>query len=644
MVTASLPQQDSVLGRTIAGKYFIESSVGSGAMGTVYRARQVALDKIVALKVLRREFEQNAEFVGRFSVEARAASKLDHPNSTRVMDFGREADGLLYIAMEYLEGRDLYEAMRDEGPFSSERIANVIAQALAGIAVAHELGILHRDLKPENVMLLPSVDDEGRATDLVKVCDFGIAKLSGFAELPQQAQPTGSTSQHPTSGNHQRLTRMGLIIGTPAYMSPEQACGEQADARADIYAIGVILFELLTGRVPFEGGTPEDTANMHLSSEPPNPLDLNPIASPELTRICLKAMSKAPADRYSTARDMRADIRGVMLHDFGIAPSGPLPLPSVPRMLLETGSSPRMSFDTPTLPQMGELTRPARNSDRPKKRRAGIFIGASVLLALGLGVALFARQPSHAAAPPPVLAHVDGPQKTDPLAAAGSPGAAANPNPNKPEPPVDVGVVQRDPAVLPTLASAAVPAPRGQTPPLPTTLRGGRKTNGGALAGNAAPDPVPPPPTAVAPTPAPTPTPVAPPPAPVAVTADPPPTPAPPPAAPTPPPFDPSRARMNVGGINTDRMSPRDASAVLGRGDLVSCYVASVKGGEPASPGSVTLNLEVEDMRVTRVRSSGAPSSPSLRRCLESRLVGARVPSADTGSATASIPLTFSSQ
>jgi eukaryotic-like serine/threonine-protein kinase len=627
VVTASLPPQDSVLGRTIAGKYFIESSVGSGAMGTVYRARQIALDKIVALKVLRREFEQNAEFVGRFSVEARAASKLDHPNSTRVMDFGREADGLLYIAMEYLEGRDLYEAMRDEGPFSSERIANVIAQALAGIAVAHELGILHRDLKPENVMLLHSVDDEGRPTDLVKVCDFGIAKLSGFAELPQASGPIST----PLAGaNHQRLTRMGLIIGTPAYMSPEQACGEQADARADIYAIGVILFELLTGRVPFEGGTPEDTANMHLSTEPPNPFDLNPMASPELARICLKALSKAPVDRYSTARDMRADIRGVMLHDFGIAPSGPLPLPSSPRMLIETGSSPRMLVDTPTLPQMGEITRPNRNG-ASKKNRAGIFFGAGALLALGLGVALFARNQSHAATAP-ALTHVDAPSKNDMTAAN-----------TKPEPGVDVGIVKRD-AVAPTLASAAVPAPHGPNPPPPLAGRGRR--NGGPLAASPARDPDPPPQPAA--TPQPTPQPVAqpaptPPPAPVAA-ADPTPAPAPVPVAPAPPPFDPSRARMDVGGINTDRMSPRDANAVLARGDLKSCYVASVKSGESASPGAVTLNLEVEDMRVARVRASGAASSPSLRRCLESRLVGARVPSADTGSATASIPLTFSSQ
>jgi eukaryotic-like serine/threonine-protein kinase len=636
VVTVSLPQ-DSLLGRTIAGKYLIESSVGSGAMGTVYRARQIALDKIVALKVLRREFEQNAEFVGRFSVEARAASKLDHPNSTRVMDFGREPDGLLYIAMEYLEGRDLYEAMRDEGPFTSERIANVIAQALAGIAVAHELGILHRDLKPENVMLLPSVDDEGHATDLVKVCDFGIAKLGGYADTPVASGPISQ----PTG---QRLTRMGLIIGTPAYMSPEQACGEQADARCDIYAIGVILFELLTGRVPFEGATAEDTANMHLSSEPPNPLDLNPMASPGLARICLKALQKAPVDRYSTARDMRADIRGVMLHDFGIAPSGPLPLPSQPRMLLETGSQPRMLVETPTLPQMGEITRPNMLAIRRKRRATMGATAAVLLLGVAAGAVFLLRHQTHsrAAIAPPALSHVDGPSaaKTD----SPAPGAmAAAPTPtNDDNAAVGTPKVNR-PASATTLASAAVPARAGTVPP----LRGGRRTGGGAtpVAGNGSPaaDPDPPPPPTTTPqaTPTPTPTPAV---APVAVAPDPTPAPAPAPAAPAPAAFDPANARMSVGGVNTDRMSPRDVSAIMGRGDLKSCYVASVKGGESASPGPITLNLEVEDMRVSKARTSGGASSPSLRKCLESRLIGARVPSADTGSATASIPLTFSTQ
>src|SRR5262249_36463569 len=157
-----------------------------------------------------------------------------------------------------LEGRDLYEAMRDEGLFSTDRTASVIAQSLAAIAVAHEMGVLHRDLKPENIMLLHTVDDEGRPADLVKVCDFGIAKLAGspLADMHRDSAPTSVEGK-----NEQRLTRMGLIMGTPAYMSPEQACGEELDARSDIYAIGVILYEMLTGRVPFDAPSPEEIAS-----------------------------------------------------------------------------------------------------------------------------------------------------------------------------------------------------------------------------------------------------------------------------------------------------------------------------------------------------------------------------------------------
>ncbi len=630
--------KDLLVGRTIAGKYLIESSVGSGAMGTVYRARQIALDKIVAMKVLRREFEQNREFVARFSVEARAASKLDHPNSTRVMDFGREPDGLLYIAMEYLEGRDLYEAMREEGPFSAERIANVLAQALAGVAVAHELGILHRDLKPENIMLLPTVDDEGRSTDLVKVCDFGIAKLSGFTDLHEPSAPVST----PVSGSH-RLTRMGNIIGTPAYMSPEQACGEPADARSDIYAVGVILFEMLTGRVPFEGATPEDTVNMHLSAEPPSPFDLNPMCSPELARICIKAMQKTAAARYSTARDMRADIRSVMMHDFGVAPSGPLPL-SQPRMMTGSSSSrssePRMEIDTATMPQMAEIARPKPRPPATGKRNIALLAGAVLLL--GIGAAAFAR-PKKTPTPPPALTHVDAPASpTGVLAVAPAPDTQGDK--------VDLAVVHRDTmAAVPPVGS---PDPKGA----PTTQTGALAARGRAPAAGARTTPSPkaePPPVAAAPaaplaTPltavaAPEPAPVAAPPV-VAAPSPPPATPPPVVSTPAAPAFDPARARIDVGALRTDRMSPRDANAILGRADLKSCYVASVKAGEPAAPGSVTVNLEVEDMRVARAKTSGASSSTSLRRCIESRLVGSRVPSADTGSATASIPLSFSTQ
>ncbi len=203
-------ERGAVLGRTIAGKFLIESYLGGGAMGAVYRARQIALDKDVAIKLLHGEHAGDPMFAARFQREAKAASKLDHPNSVRVIDFGQEPDGLLYIAMEFLDGRDLFHVIQEDWPLPTPRIADILSQALAAIAVAHDMGVVHRDLKPENIMIQRGTDDEGNPRDVVKVCDFGIAKFTDLRETP-------------TTGGGQKLTTQGIVVGTPEYMSPEQA-------------------------------------------------------------------------------------------------------------------------------------------------------------------------------------------------------------------------------------------------------------------------------------------------------------------------------------------------------------------------------------------------------------------------------------
>src|SRR5215510_11235617 len=171
------PARPELLGRTIAGKFVIEVVIGTGAMGVVYRARQTALDKIVAIKVMHGGLVSDETFAARFHREAKAASRLDYPNSIRILDFGQEPDGRLYIAMNYLDGRDLLEVINHEWPLSTVRMVDILSQALSALAVAHELGILHRDLKPENIMVLRGTNDDGSPADLVKVCDFGIAKI-----------------------------------------------------------------------------------------------------------------------------------------------------------------------------------------------------------------------------------------------------------------------------------------------------------------------------------------------------------------------------------------------------------------------------------------------------------------------------------
>jgi serine/threonine-protein kinase len=277
---------DPFIGTTLAGKYYLTELIGSGAMGRVYRADHLSLDAQVAVKLLNPDIAADAATAGRFRTEARAASRLRHPNTIQILDFGQSEAGALYIVMELLRGRTLARII-EEGAVSSRRIIDLLGQALSALDEAHAVGVVHRDFKPENIF----VEMLRTGREHVKVLDFGIAKLRG------EADPS--------------LTSRGAVCGTPEYMSPEQIRGEELDARSDVYAAGVVLYECLTGVRPFESRGPTiDILTAHLQKEPQPPRQRRPeLDLPRaLELVCLRALSKNKEDRYRSAADMKSAI------------------------------------------------------------------------------------------------------------------------------------------------------------------------------------------------------------------------------------------------------------------------------------------------------------------------------------------------
>ncbi len=295
----------ALVGSTLDGRYVLSAHLATGGMGAVFRARHVHLRKDVAVKVLRPDLTSSAEIVERFRREAEIASALEHDNIVRVSDFGRSPEGYLFLVMELLTGESLFDRLRREGFLTPEDAVPILWQVCAGLEAAHALGVVHRDLKPENVYLARTAS--GR--EVTKILDFGIAKI---------ADPESGTA-----------TQSGIVVGTPEYLSPEQAMGTAVDARADVYAVGLIAWRTLTGRHPFKAEDARGLLMMQATRPVPPLTDARPDlgAWPGLVGAVAKACAKEPEARHQTAAVLREDLAAALGPAF-MMPSGATPAPS----------------------------------------------------------------------------------------------------------------------------------------------------------------------------------------------------------------------------------------------------------------------------------------------------------------------------
>jgi serine/threonine protein kinase len=592
------PDEDPLVGRTIAGKFAIEARLGRGAMGTVYRAKQLALEKRVAVKVLNRDLATDSTFADRFSREAKAASRLDHPNSIRVFDFGQDTDGLLYLVMEYVEGHDLRAVLSERGPLAPAAVVEVLSQVLAALSMAHDMGVLHRDLKPENIMVVRGVGDDGLPVDVVKVCDFGIAKIVN--------QPARS----PGSGRH---TTSGLVVGTPEYMSPEQARGDTLDGRSDVYSVGVVLYELLVGAPPFDGASPLEIVLKHIGEPPALPSSRRSGIDARLEAICLRAIEKRPADRFPTARDMRRALLDVA---DGVTSGPSRRVVGSGMAFLETVSGLSPASEKATLEGVAPV------GPVPAPKRVWPWILAAMLLSVAGAIAAVRvriEQPPSPQTLASVANLIAAPMPT-PIEQTSRPTAIEAPAPELAHSGAPESKIHRKKIAAPVLA------PVVQTEAIEP------------VAGNERTEP-------------PAPAPIAPPssnliaPAVVAAPApSPPPAPASPPPAAPPPAYDLGSARVEVGPAgNTVGVTSVSVSRTVtdAANALTACYRAVLPRLTGTVEGRGNLHIETDGAGVITDARLAWGTDPALAACVGRAIVGRRIANVDTGAASADVPLTF---
>ncbi len=313
--TGTAKAADPYVGRVVAGRYRLEARLGEGGMGVVYRARHVLIDRVVALKLIRPDLRGESHLRAWMLREARAANRVDHAHIIDIHDIGETEEGELYLVMEYLIGVPLSSEIA-KGPFPLQRAIDILEQMSAALGRAHDLGVVHRDLKSDNIQLT----NRGGRKDFVKILDFGLAALA----------------------RDPRLAPKGAVFGTPEYMSPEQARGEEAGAQSDLYALGILFYEMVTGQLPFRSHDREQLLEMQRAGATPNPRSLRPDLIPAAEAIILKLLQKSTEKRYKDAHHLSEDLKSLQRS-----------FPSSPWDLVQTGDQPVSAPQPPPAPSAG---------------------------------------------------------------------------------------------------------------------------------------------------------------------------------------------------------------------------------------------------------------------------------------------------
>lgn len=363
----TVADNESFVGKTIDGKYLVEKLVGQGGMGNVYKARHLHMDTTLAIKILHPHLVTDATSVERFRREARAALAVDHSNAIKVMDFGVSDGKTVYLVMEFLEGQSLRQIIKQQGAISPSRTVEIAKQICGALGAAHAKNIIHRDMKPDNIVLL----NPGTPQEIVKVLDFSIAKL-------KTADGAG-------------LTQQGMVVGTPQYMSPEQGEGRELDQRSDIYSVGVILYEMLTGQLPFKAASPVALVLKHIHSLPRPITELNGQVPKAIEAVVMKALSKKREERQQTVHQLSEELQNALEGHF---PAGTSLDVTLSASVADKSQSEvkQMADMVDTPPQFSKLSHPSASvpSSMPPsiERRSAvspfIYIGVGGVLLLAI--------------------------------------------------------------------------------------------------------------------------------------------------------------------------------------------------------------------------------------------------------------------